>query len=119
MKIPLLIVAATVGVALTFAIPQFGGACDVRTQAASSAELEPLALDTTSAHPQRLRVEAGPETAVDRGHLGNFHTPRELCGAYRYQQEREHRVLYVYDEVQNLVARVVDPASVTVLGQAQ
>lgn len=118
MKTPLLIGAAAIGLALTFAVPQFGGACDRRTPGDAEAAV-PLALDTVSSQPQFLRVEAGPETAVDRGHLGNFHTRRMLSGAFRYQQEREHRVLYVYDEVQNLVARVVDPASVTILDTPQ
>ncbi|MDJ0522750.1 MAG: hypothetical protein QNJ90_11845, partial [Planctomycetota bacterium] len=88
MKIPLLVVAAAAGLMLVAAIPQLGGSCDHRTHASSPTSGTALSLDTESGAPARLRVEAGPGTTVDRGHLGNFHTRRELHGAFRYQQEQ-------------------------------
>jgi len=111
-KIPFLIVVAVTGLALTVAVPDFGGSGEQRTQARPEGATSPVPCDTLSAHPCTLVVQPGPATRVDRGHLGALSAPRELHGAYRYHQEQEHRVLYVYDDVGNLVGRVVDPEAV-------
>ncbi len=113
MKIPFLLVVAAVGLALTVAVPNFGGSCG-RPSVTPAVATTPVPCDSASAHPCTLVVEAGPATVVDRGHLSDLAPRQELHGAYRYQQELEHRVLYVYDEVQNLVGRVVDPEAVLV-----
>ncbi len=119
MKTPLLIAVAAAGLLLTFAIPRLGGSCGCPRSEGSGVVEAPLPCDSVGGEPCRLLVESGPETVVDRGHLGALKDQQELYGVYCYQQEQEHRVLYVYDEVQNLVGRVVDPAAVTVLQPAQ
>ena len=108
MKIPLLVGITVAGLALTLAVPRFGGACDRRSGSATGSPGTPVACDTVSGHPCTLVVKPGPATVVDRGHLVALRAPQEIHGTYRYQQELEHRVLYVYDEVQNLV----DPEAV-------
>jgi len=111
-KFPLIVGLAALGLALTLAAPKLGGGCDRRGHARPGMDGTPVDCDTFSGRPCRLVVRPGPDTVVDRGHLGVLSAPREVTGSYRYQQEREHRVLYVYDELQNLVGRVVDPGAV-------
>lgn len=62
-----------------------------------------------------LVVEGGPDTTVDRGSLAKLGRRRELVGRYRYWDEPQGPTLYVYDDVQDLVVRVVNPRSVRVL----
>lgn len=119
MKIPFLLLVAAVSLVLSVAVPDFGGSGDHKTPAKPEVATTPVPCDTASAHPCTLMVEPGAATIVDRGHLGAITTHQRLHGAYRYQQEREHRVLYVYDEVQNLVGRVVDPEAVLLLEPLQ
>ncbi|MHC5010204.1 MAG: hypothetical protein ACYTG6_04535 [Planctomycetota bacterium] len=76
-----------------------------------------LSEDAESDAPVRLLVEVGPATRVDRGPRGSWVPGQVFVGTYRYWEEPAGRMLYLYDDVQNLVARVVDPAGVMVLAE--
>ena len=75
-----------------------------------------LAGDAQSAVPCRLLVEVGADTVVDRGVLTNLESGQFVVGAFRFWNEPAGRMLYVYDDVSNLVGRVVNPQSVILLG---
>ncbi len=84
----------------------------------ASCESGALCLGSTAHTPHELIVEAGEYTEVDRGRLSALPHDGFLVGSYRYWAEEGGAMLYVYDDVGNLIARVRSPASVTVLGPA-
>ena len=71
--------------------------------------------DVQSSHMCRLVVMCDEATLLDRGTLGELHDEHVFEGSFRFWAEPVGRVLYVYDETQSLVARVVNPTSVTVV----
>ncbi len=116
MKITLLILLACVGVMAMVGMPAgwertYEPPAEPETALAGT----PLACDVQSSRPCHLRVDPGPETVVDRGPVSKLSAQHDLHGTFRYVQEQDHRVLYVYDDVQNLSCRVVDPAAVTLV----
>jgi hypothetical protein len=89
----------------------------VRTSTAEEAGVV-VAIDHESPGPCRLLIESGPETVVDRGSQ-DLDAPRcAFVGSFRYWEEPSGRMLYLYDDVQNLVGRVVNPERVLLLGPA-
>ena len=71
--------------------------------------------DVQCSKPCRLVVTSSSETHVDRGLLASLDPSQEVRGTFRFWDERAGRVLYVYDDAQNLLCRVTNPDSVTVL----
>ena len=71
--------------------------------------------EAASAGPCTIRVEPGLDTHVDHGPLGALTATRTFEGGFRYWEEPVGQVLYVYDDVQNLVGRIVNPRSVRLL----
>ncbi|MDF1700519.1 MAG: hypothetical protein P1V36_05105 [Planctomycetota bacterium] len=67
---------------------------------------------TADGNSCRLVVLSQPATIADRGTLAALGEAHTLQGSYRYQEEPLGRVLYVWDDVQNLVTRIVNPARV-------
>jgi hypothetical protein len=65
--------------------------------------------------PCRLVVMPTEYTVVDRGLTEGLDETRVFEGTFRYWREPTGCVLYVYDEARALVARVVNPDSVTVV----
>jgi len=70
----------------------------------------------TSGEICRLVVERGPETRIDRGSV-QVEGRGVLVGRYRYWEEPQGLTLYVYDDVQDLVGRIVNPRSVRVVDE--
>ena len=124
MKITVLLLCAAVAVGAVFAVPGIGHetpetATEHTPEPAGADALLPttlsgktLDLGTLSATPARLLVLADEDTRCDRGLRTNLDAAQTLDGTWRYQQESFGRVLYVYDDVQNLVVRIVNPAQV-------
>ena len=74
-----------------------------------------LAQNTDSGITRRILVEAGPQTVLDRGTLAELAPRQALEGTFRFWEETSGPVLYVYDDVQNLTGRIVNPAAVRLL----
>ena len=116
MKIALLILFACVGVMAMVGMPAgWERVNEAPAEAETARAGTPLACDVQSSRPCHLRVDPGPETVVDRGPVRSLSAHHDLYGTFRYVQEQAHRMLYVYDDVQNLSCRVVDPAAVTLV----
>ena len=116
MKVTLILTASLLALLAVAGLPAFDGSEGVvtpRTPAAAPGRL--LEGGEASGAPCRLVVEGGPRTRVDRGALRSVGTRREIVGAYRYWDEPQGRILYVYDDVQDLLGRIVNPRAVRVL----
>lgn len=72
----------------------------------------PLYCDVQSSRPCLLRIQPGENTQILGGRLATLDPEQKIEGTFRYWNESGHRSLYVYDDVQNLVARIVDPEHV-------
>lgn len=116
MKITLILVASLILLIAAVALPAFddlrGGAtpCDCRSESGRTVES-----GEASGELCRLLIEGGPKTKVDRGNLATVRGRCELVGRYRYWDEPQGPTLYVYDDVQDLVGRIVNPRSVRIL----
>ncbi len=113
MKVTLLILFASIGVFAVFAVP----AWDAPTPAtAAESDQAPegtvLSCDVESSRPCLLTIQSGENTRILGGHLAKLDPEHRVKGTFRYWHESAHRSLYVYDEVGNLVTRVVDPKRV-------
>ena len=71
--------------------------------------------DVQSSRLCRLVVMSDCRTVVDRGLATRIARQRTYEGSFRFWAEPAGRVLYVYDDTQTLVARVINPTSVTVV----
>ena len=60
-------------------------------------------------------METGPDTVVDRGSITDLGDWHAFVGTFRYWKEPTGRMLYLYDDVSNLVGRIVNPESVVLL----
>ena len=115
MKTQLFLVLAILAVVSTVAVPSFVGRGEqTLNPPGPEARGELLLGDASSFKPCRIVVEAGLDTRTDRGLLPPIATTKTLEGGFRYWEEPIGKVLYVYDDVQNLVGRVVNPRSVRV-----
>ena len=121
MKTAILMFVATACVAIAFAVPSIDPVPSVEIPAPEHHRSTPVvdapageALDTGTlcADACRLVVLRDEHTFVDRGLLQLTSPAHVVEGSYRYQHEPLGRVLYVYDDAQNLVGRVVNPAQV-------
>ena len=137
MKSAVLLLCAALGVVAVFAVPSVGrtprGEAPRVEADAPAPALEPAAREATPTEPTPIEahvsgedVDAGTRSAeacrlvvlrdehtvVDRGTIHLDPTAHVLEGSYRYQDEPLGRVLYVYDDVQNLVTRIVNPVRV-------
>ncbi len=138
MKTAVLLLCAALGVVAMFAVPSMGDGSRGSASAPSHGAAAPVApapeapaetptppvapeahvsgedvdAGTRCADACRLVVLRGADTVVDRGTMTLAPTAHVLEGSYRYQHESLGRVLYVYDDVQNLVVRVVNPVRV-------
>ncbi|MDJ0973372.1 MAG: hypothetical protein QNJ98_02785 [Planctomycetota bacterium] len=115
-KITIAIVfVAVFGISIAFA-----AVASSETPQATDASVGPVALETnTESHkPCQLLVELCPESVLDRGALTTIDHGEVLVGSYRYWDEAGGSMLYVYDEVGNLITRVRNPQSVVALGPA-
>ena len=65
--------------------------------------------------PCRILVEGGADTRLNRGTLPRLDETTILVGTYRYWTEPAGPVLYVWDDVQNLTARILKPAAVRIV----
>ena len=121
MKTTVFLVIATLAVAATLAVPSFVEPTpeprppQARDVPAASVLLE---AEACSGAPCRIIVEPGLDTRVDRGTERALSSTKTFTGGYRYWEEPVGRVLYVYDDVQNLVSRVVNPRSVWIVPAA-
>ena len=116
MRRVLVVGAGITGLAAAHRVTELNDSLDGR-------DFEPLVLEassraggtiTTERHGEFL-IEGGPETKVDRGSLAKVRGRCELVGRYRYWDEPQGPTLYVYDDVQDLVGRIVNPRSVRIL----
>ena len=91
------------------------------TQACSNWILVPsvedvvIETDVQSWYPCRLVVMSDRDTVVDRGVVTQLSEKQTFEGSFRFWEESSGRVLYVYDDTQSLVTRVINPTSVTVV----
>ncbi len=116
MKITLLILLACVGVMAVVGMPAGWDHTYVAPpQPETALAGTPLTCDVLSSRPCHLEVASGPRTVVDRGRLDLPAEHARVTGTFRYVQEQQRTVLYVYDEVQDLRCRVVNPAAVLLL----
>jgi len=116
MKITLLILLACVGVMAVVGMPAGWEHTYVAPpQPETALAGTPLTCDVLSSRPCHLGIEAGPDTVVDRGSLDLGVEHPRVTGTFRFVQEQDRRVLYVYSEVQDLRCRVVNPAAVLLL----
>lgn len=115
MKVTLIIAVSLLLLVAAMALPVFdgpgGGATPCPCREAPGRVLES---GEASGELCRLVVEGGPETTVDRGSLAKVGGRCVLVGRYRYWDEPQGRTLYVYDDVQDLVGRIVNPRSVRI-----
>ena len=65
--------------------------------------------------PCELEIAVGPETVFDRGRLTKAQSAKVAAGSFRFCEESWGKVLYVYDEAQDLLGRVVNPTCVRML----
>ena len=65
--------------------------------------------------PCHLVVTSDAGTVVDRGGVSVLDDLQEFTGTFRYWEEPAGRALYLYDDAQNLVGRVLNPHSVRLL----
>lgn len=107
---------AAFGISLAFAAVASGDSPD----SAAARPSTPVALseNTVSHAPCHLVVELCMESSLDRGPLTSLPQGGELTGSFRYWDEDGSTMLYVYDDVGNLLTRVRNPQSVIVLGHA-
>ena len=115
-KITITIVfVAVFGISIAFA-----AVASSETPQATDASVGPIALATnTESHkPCQLLVELCAESVLDRGAIRTLDHGEVLVGSYRYWDEAGGSMLYVYDEVGNLITRVRNPQSVVALGPA-
>lgn len=116
MKVALIVISSLLLILAGMALPVFDGSgahdapCSCRARAGRALEC-----GETSGAPCRLVVEGGPRTKVDRGSLESVGPRTELVGGYRYLDEPQGPTLYVYDDVQDLVGRIVNPGSVRIV----
>jgi hypothetical protein len=115
MKTSLLLLAAFLALVLVVALPAFKAGGTPTTVEAPRSDTSGLVGNVESGTPCRLVVDVGPETAFDRGRLADLHEETIAAASFRYWQESAGPVLYVYDDVQDLVGRIVNPACVRVL----
>lgn len=108
-----LVLACVVALVLVSAVPGFVG------RDAGRSEPTPLGVEASfeSAVPCRLAVEVGPRTTVDRGPLVVTDDLTIPAASFRYWHEPTGPVLYLYDDVQDLVGRVLHPVRVRVVGE--
>jgi hypothetical protein len=107
--LPVLLLAAVVGALLWPAAP---ARCDSRANPRGGVL---LVGDAESWLPCRILVTAGSATQVDRGLLPDGASTYDVVGSFRYWEEPSGHMLYVYDDVQNLVGRIVNPESVRIV----
>lgn len=114
MKVTLIIAVSLLLIVAAMALPvlEDRGASPCACRAAPGRVLES---GEASGELCRLVVESGPETAMDRGGLAQVGQRLEVVGRYRYWDEPQGRILYVYDDVQDLVGRFVNPRSVRIV----
>ena len=110
-----IVFVAVFGISIAFAAVAAGD-----SPQATEGSAGPIALETnTESHkPCQLLVELCAESALDRGALTTIEHGDVLVGSYRYWDEAGGTMLYVYDEVGNLITRVRNPQSVIALGPA-
>lgn len=98
----------------------FAAVASSESGAAPAMRSGPVALTTNAEHhgPCRLLVELCAESVLDRGARTTIEHGEVLVGSYRYWDEAGGTMLYVYDEVGNLITRVRNPQSVIALGSA-
>ncbi len=78
-----------------------------------------LDVNVQSAKPCHLVVQSDEGTMVDRGAVATLEARHEFTGSFRYWEEPMGRVLYIYDDAQSLVGRVLNPHSVTLVDRAE
>ena len=115
MKPNLLVLACVAALVLVAAVP--GLVARAPSAEAPKAPVPGLRGNLESSVPCRLAVEIGPRTSVDRGTLAPLRDGLIPAASFRYWQEPAGPVLYVYDDVQDLVGRVVNPVRVRVVGE--
>ena len=116
MKVTLILLSSLLLLIAALALPAFDGSGDGLTPCRCPSESgRAVECGEASGELCRLLVEGGPETKVDRGSLAKVRGRRELVGRYRYWDEPQGPTLYVYDDVQDLVGRIVNPRSVRLL----
>ena len=71
--------------------------------------------DVESSHRCRLLILSDERTIVDRGAWKSLTKRQEVDGTFRFWEEQAGRVLYVYDDAQNLLCRVTNPDCVAIL----
>ena len=118
MKVTLIIAMSVLLLVAAMALPALdgsgGGATSCPCRAPSGRAVES---GEVSGALCRLVVEGGPKTRVDRGSLDEVGERCVLVGRYRFWDEPQGPTLYVYDDVQDLVGRIVNPLSVRVVEQ--
>lgn len=116
MKATILVILACTGVFAGAGVPATG--LDA-PPASESCDAEPIGVvietDVQSSCACRILIRSNDRTLFDRGHVTTLSEAREVEGSFRFWTESSGRVLYVYDDVQNLVCRVTNPESVTLV----
>ena len=116
MKVALIVISSLLLILAGMALPAFDGSGGSTSPCpCPAAGGRVLECGETSGALCRLVVERGPKTKVDRGTLASVGRRTELIGRYRYWDEPQGPTLYVYDDVQDLVGRIVNPRSVRIL----
>lgn len=107
---------ATFGISLAFAAAASGDSpVDATPKSSTPVALSKNTVSHSSCH---LLVERTAETVLDRGTLSCLPADGHIAGSFRYWDEDGGTMLYVYDDVGNLITRVRNPQSVIVLGHA-
>jgi hypothetical protein len=113
-----LLFASTAGLS-GFDLPlQAGGCTPDAACSGGSAVGVVLETDVQSSKICHLAVLSDAYTVADRGTCTALSARQEFTGSFRYWHEAETRMLYVYDDAQNLVCRIQNAEAVIVMDAA-
>ena len=117
MKLMIALLFATTAGLSGVDLPLKAGGC-TPDAACSGGSVVGVVLETNvqSSKSCRLAVLSDEDTVADRGTRTALSPREEFTGSFRYWHEGHTRVLYVYDDAQNLISRVLNPEAVMVIG---
>ena len=120
MKTTVLLLLAVAALILVAALPAWRQVPERTASAPASQHKAAVLVGTIEwGAPCDLEVVVGPETVFDRGLLTAAQSAKITAGSFRLCEESWGKVLYVYDEAQDLLGRVVNPDRVRMVDAAR